>query len=141
MHWRSAQYGSPCGTSVRTPITSGLIFGGLLGGALCLYCGGLEQFPGGSSCNARRSASSPQARESDPNREAPKSSTSLMAEDGGIKPHPASTGLTVSKAVSTLNGLRLPYQSACASFAKAQVKPWRPGRESNPRWLAANELP
>ena len=62
------------------------------------------------------SASSPQARESDHTPEAaPTVSISLIEEDGGIKPRRAHTRLTVYKAVSTLNGLRLPHQSACAS--------------------------
>lgn len=82
-----------------------------------VYSNGLERYPRGRFCFARHSASSPQARESDPTVEAaPKISNSLMAEDGRIKLRRAYTRLTVSKAVSTLNGLRLPRQNACASL-------------------------
>ena len=57
------------------------------------------------------SLQSPQATESDHiSKEVLQFSKSLMEEDGGIKPHRAHTRLTVYKAVSTLNGLRLPHQ-------------------------------
>jgi hypothetical protein len=46
--------------------------------------------------------------------EAPEYFTNLMQEGGGIEPHRAYTRLTAYKAVSTPNGLRLPYQNADA---------------------------
>ena|SRR5271165_1284080 len=52
----------------------------------------------------------PQATESDPNQEAAPPSFSLMQEGGRIELHRVSARLTAYKAVSSPNGLRLPYQ-------------------------------
>ena len=70
-----------------------------------IYLGWPDKYPAGHA------ALSPQARARDlTSEEVLRLSKSLMQEGGGMKPHRAYTRLTVYEAVSTLNGLRLPYQ-------------------------------
>ena len=81
---RLTQAGRDCGLSVTTTISRVLPRSHMM----WIYCGGLERIPGGGSCFARHSSSSPQARESDlTSKGISKDFENLMNGGGGIRTH------------------------------------------------------